>query len=407
MGFVWESALKDLRRMLRDPAALLLWLAIPFLIGSLMFLAFGGRGGPRTLVAPLLVVDHDRTGVSRLLVSVLDHMPVIAADTVSEARGRSEIDAGKASALLEIPPGFGDAVLAERPIDLSLRTNPAQRILPAVIRESLEIVFDAAFYAQRLLGEPLRAILAPDPGQSSDAMIGRLGFEASRAAVQLKRFADPSAITFETRVPQGSGEAPSFAALFLPGLLFMTLLFVAEGLAGDLWRERSQGTLRRAVASPRPLVAFLAGKLLAGAIVIIAICAVVMPIYLGLFGLAPGRLPLALAWAVFSGVVFHAGLMLIQLLASSQRTAGILTTMILFPLLMVGGSFFPFESMPEGLARIGRATPNGWALTQLKAILAGTAGPAELLLPLAGLGAVGIACFLLAARRLARGAVLA
>jgi ABC-type multidrug transport system permease subunit len=95
--------------------------------------------------------------------------------------------------------------------------------------------------------------------------------------------------------------------------------------------------------------------------------------------------------------------MLIQLLASQQRTAGVLTTMILFPLLMVGGSFFPFEIMPEWLARIGRATPNGWALTQLGAILRGGARAADLAVPFAVLSAVGIACFLLAARRVARG----
>jgi hypothetical protein len=55
------------------------------------------------------------------------------------------------------------------------------------------------------------------------------------------------------------------------------------------------------------------------------------------------------------------------------------------------------------LARIGRATPNGWALSQLKAILGGPVGPGALLAPLLGLAAVGIACFLLGARRLARG----
>jgi ABC-type multidrug transport system permease subunit len=66
----------------------------------------------------------------------------------------------------------------------------------------------------------------------------------------------------------------------------------------------------------------------------------------------------------------------------------------------VGGTFFPFEMMPDWLAAIGRLTPNGWAILQLKAFLAGAVEPARLALTLAGLAAVGTLSFLLALRRL-------
>ena len=404
MRFVWDSARKDLVRMLRDPAALLLWIAIPLAIGALIFLAFGGRT-PRTPVAPLLIADLDHSLVSGLLITGLGRVPVIAADTASESRGRARVAAGRATALLVIPKGFGDAVLDERPMDLPLITNPAQRVLPGIVQESVDILLDGTFYAQRLFREPLREIrseLAGGAERPSDAATVRASIEVNRAVGRLRRYVTPPVVAVETRVEKGATEA-GFGALFLPGLLFMTLLFVGEGVSGDLWRERTQGTLRRVVSSPHSVPAFLAGKLLAGAIVIAAICLVALPLHSLFFGLDPGRLPLALAWSVFSGTVFLAALMLIQLLASSQRTAGVLTSMILFPLLMVGGSFFPFETMPVWLARIGRATPNGWALSQLKAILGGPVEPGALLAPLLGLAAVGIACFLLGARRLARG----
>ncbi len=405
MRFVWETAFKDLRRMLRDPAALLLWLAIPLAIGALIFLAFGGST-PRAPEARLLVADHDRTAVSRLLIAALDRLPVVAADTVSESLGRSRVSAGRASALLVIPEGFGDAVLDERPMELPLLTNPAQRILPGIIEESVDALFDGAFYTQRLFREPIGEIRSELDGGAewpSDATIARVGVEVNRAAGRLRKYLVPPIATLETRIEKGAPADAGFGALFLPGLLFMTLLFVGEGLSGDLWRERTQGTLRRALASPHSIRTFLIGKMLAGALVIAAICLIALSAHSVFFGLGPARLPLALAWSVFSGTVFLAALMLIQLLASSQRTAGVLTTMILFPLLMVGGSFFPLETMPEWLARIGRATPNGWALTQLKAILAGSVAPAGLIAPLTGLAAVGIACLLLGARRLARG----
>jgi ABC-type multidrug transport system permease subunit len=289
---------------------------------------------------------------------------------------------------------------------LPLLINPAERVRPGMVIESADALLDGAFYAQRLLHEPLAEVRAElDRGADfpSDLAIDRVSVEVSRAVRRLSRGYDPTLVTLETRVAEDSGAGASFGALFIPGLLLMTLLFVGEGLSGDVWRERSQGTLRRAIASPRPARAFLAGKLLAGAIVIAGICTIALPAHAAFFGVAFDRVPLALAWTVFTGTAFLAALMLIQLLASQQRTAGVLTTMILFPLLMVGGSFFPFEIMPEWLARIGRATPNGWALTQLGAILRGGARAADLAVPFAVLSAVGIACFLLAARRVARG----
>jgi ABC-type multidrug transport system permease subunit len=68
---------------------------------------------------------------------------------------------------------------------------------------------------------------------------------------------------------------------------------------------------------------------------------------------------------------------------------------------MLGGSFFPFEAMPAGMAALGRKTPNGWALEELKAILGDTIEPARLALAFAGLLAVCAVLFLLATRRIA------
>ena len=59
------------------------------------------------------------------------------------------------------------------------------------------------------------------------------------------------------------------------------------------------------------------------------------------------------------------------LLRRLARTADVLSTVVLFPLMMLGGSFFPFEAMQEPLRTWGQFTPNGWALMRLKEILGG------------------------------------
>jgi ABC-type multidrug transport system permease subunit len=85
-----------------------------------------------------------------------------------------------------------------------------------------------------------------------------------------------------------------------------------------------------------------------------------------------------------AGAGFLALLTLAKLFATSQRAAGILGNLVLFPLLMLGGSFVPFAMMPDGLVRAGRLTPNGWAVTQLDAVLFGAVEPAALALSFAG-----------------------
>ena len=42
MRATWNAAEKDLRRYVRDPLALLLWLGIPLIVGGLVSVVIGG-----------------------------------------------------------------------------------------------------------------------------------------------------------------------------------------------------------------------------------------------------------------------------------------------------------------------------------------------------------------------------
>ncbi|NIM19871.1 MAG: hypothetical protein GTO51_06460 [Candidatus Latescibacteria bacterium] len=94
----------------------------------------------------------------------------------------------------------------------------------------------------------------------------------------------------------------------------------------------------------------------------LAVAIIALLIGCAYFGLELITIPLAAVWATISGVMLLTMLMLIQLFASSARGADILSLAIILPLMMVGGSFFPFEAMPRWMAAIGTQTPNGWAL---------------------------------------------
>ena len=151
----------------------------------------------------------------------------------------------------------------------------------------------------------------------------------------------------------------------MPGIILMAVVFSANGLASDFWREREQGTLRRLVFSPARLAEFLAGKSLAAAVVIGVVGGITLVIGFFYHGISWSRLPSYLVWIAISGVALFAWFAALQMLFSNQKTAGVISTMLVFPLLMAGGSFFPLAVMPGWIAAIGRASPNGFMADRL------------------------------------------
>ncbi len=378
MSFVWRTLVKDFQRQRRSPAEFALWLGMPLLIGGLMVTLSGGRGGPKPQ-AHVLIVDRDDTFLSELLVGALSQDAaggMIRAESVELEDGRRRIADGDASALLIIPAGFSDAVLLEEPCTLELITNPAQRILPGIVEEGLSILLDATFYAHRVLGDELETLAAdpidPNAFTLPDQTVAQFSVRVNQLVERLGAYLSPLAIQLETMTDEEEEKdepQPGFALLFLPGILYMSLLFMAAGVSDDFWRERDQHTLRRVLVSPQRVSAFLAGKMLYSGMVMLAVSVVALAIGAIYFELSAPTVPLGALWAAFSGVVILAGLIVIQLYATSQRAGNILSSAIVFPLMMIGGSFFPFEAMPGWMVTIGTRTPNGWSLQQLKAIL--------------------------------------
>ena len=161
--------------------------------------------------------------------------------------------------------------------------------------------------------------------------------------------------------PEGqAGPALSFRQLFLPGMLFMSFLFIATGMSADIWEEHRLGTLRKALTTPQSASRLLAGKLIAGVLIISTIALIALAGAMILFDVPLVRVPAAMAWCAFAGGALLALMTFLYTLASSQRGAELLTNAIVFPLMMIGGWFFPFESMPDWMAAIGKRRRTGW-----------------------------------------------
>lgn len=403
-SFVRHAFRKDLSRVLQDRVALALYLGIPLIIGSMILLLMGGEK-PKP-VAHLLVADEDDTIVSGLFRTLLrseQASEFVRMEETDRAAGREVLDDGDASALLVIPAGFQDAVLRESPAQLELVTNPAETIKPKILTVGMEVLVDAVFYIHRILGDELRKIVESTQGGEApdDAAISEISVGINRVMRKVEKYVFPPAITVKAVADEKdpTGGVP-LAHLMLPGIILMGLLFMARGLGSDVWAEKSAGTLSRMVSAPRPMEALLFGKLLAGAVPVFAVSLVLLTVGMVFLDIPLGRLPVALAWTTLSGVAFVLLFMWMFVHARTRRSGMVIANSLLFPLLMVGGSFFPAETMPAWMGAIGRITPNGWSLERLKDILIGRADATALLIGTASLLTIALVLFFHTAARM-------
>ena len=399
MPFLLAAIKKDLRRLGRDPLALAISFGIPLVIVTLITLVFGG--GQSAPQGRLLVADEDGTLLSQALKSAFSREPLskmLVLETTGREEGRRRMDRGDASALLIVPKGFQEAFLQNQPAQLQLVTNPAQEILPNIVEETLSIVVDGGFYLQRQAAIPLRAIAAEKT--PSDDTVARVSVALNRLGRSLTKYLNPPLIDLELHVAAAKRENQNVAALFLPAMLFMGLLFVANAHALDIWKEQSWGTLRRLATTPVSMGALLGGRVISLAVILSGLALVGVAGMRWFAHVAVASVSLATLWVVLSGTAFYLFLVTIAVHAPGPRAANVIGNLVVFPLSLVGGSFFPFEMMPDWMASIGRLTPNGWAVTEFKAFVAGSAHMQDLLAGAAFMAAVGTLLFLWTSRRM-------
>jgi ABC-2 type transport system permease protein len=197
-------------------------------------------------------------------------------------------------------------------------------------------------------------------------------------------------------------QGKSFAALFFPSMLSMAVWMIANALAGEIWKERALGALRRIAVMPVRMAGFLAGKLLSAALVFACVAGTGLVAVRWLGGVPIASLPAAVLWLMLAGTAFYLLLLLVSMSASTQRGANMLGNLVMFPLALVGGCFFPFEVMPAWMASIGRLTPTGWVVTRFSMILDGSVQPAALATAVAGLVAASALAFMVTLVRLRR-----
>ena len=204
--------------------------------------------------------------------------------------------------------------------------------------------------------------------------------------------------------PPGAPAGASYVAYLYPGILTLVLLFTAIFATISTVEDRHSGFLQGVLVAPVSRTAIVVGQGLGGTTLAVGQGLVFLALA-PLAGLRPG--PLGVLGAVGAMVVVAFGLTSLGLLIAwrIESTQGFhaIMNLLLIPIWLLSGAFFPPAGVPAPLAWLMRVDPLTYGLAVLRACLDPSASelpPLALSLGVAlGFGAAACAGAVATARR--------
>lgn len=362
----------DVRRHLKSPVAIIIYIAIPIVMTALIGIIFGPGDEDNTLPRiPLVLVDHDQGFASKLLLGTfdVDQMKKMFQVTVAdETEGRKRMKKGKASAMVIIPEGFTLDLLDAKTTVLTVIKNPAEQFLPDIVEEfvgTLAVMLSGAVQAFAEEARGLRSMLdlpiETFPWQELGPELGK----AQKKIVAAAKYLNPLLIGFKTEETASAEDRPSFtqADLFssiLPGMAVMFLLFIVQTLMRDIISEHEDGKLRRMMTTPlRPMElvwARLVGGWVMGIVVLLVMVALGALFFKASWGPFGYFLLLGVTVSFWTAAFFG----LFSARVKNRNQAGAFAAPIILAFSLFGGSMMNPEAMPRTFKAIGIFTPNRW-----------------------------------------------
>ncbi len=412
MRAIWAMAIKDLRLLARDRAAVFLTFFWPLVLAT-FFGALGPFGGASEAgTMRVAVVDHDRSHASASLRVRVEGDPRIELIELDPDVALERVRKGELPALLEIPRGYGGKLpLVDTP-ELELVVDPRRKIEGEVLVGVIERASWEALGEWMLAPSPqarsaleMAAVHTQDPERKA-TLEKLLALAQTRADADQPGALRPVAlIRRDVEAAPRSGllaldaaRPPSPYAVTFPQGIVWAVLACAATFAVSLVNERTRGTLLRLAVAPLSRLQILLGKALACLLAIMVMQAVLVAVAVLGFEVAPQSWPLLLL-ALGSTAVGFVGIM--TLLAALGRrthsTAG-LSWAVLMVLAVLGGGMLPLFLMPEWLQTIASTSPVAWSLAAIEGAMWRGAGLSELGLPCGALLSLGGVCLMIGSR---------
>jgi ABC-2 type transport system permease protein len=353
-------AANDLRRRVRNRSFIIQAVVGPVALATVISAAFSGGFGFDVEIG---IVNEDRSELARAIERGLIDAgeEEVAFESVDDLTAASHlVDDWEIGAALVIPAGFAESLVTDEPAAVGLvvdEQNPVAAAVARAVADGLTARVDAG----RVTALSLLGLGRPVP--PPDTLAG---------------------VDLPVTVQRLNSDELSPAALVAPGMGLLFLFFTVGAVARSLLEERRDKVLDRIRAAPVSLRSILLGKALAvvvlGLTSVLTLWGVTAVAFDADWGDPAGVLVVLVVATLAVGGISA----LVASLASDPQTADLAATAVAFILGILGGSLVPLSELPDGLRRLSRFTPNGWAQQAVAELSAGGAGVRDVL-PEAGI----------------------
>ena len=386
---------KDIQLFLVDRRALLMSFVVPITIASFFGYVFGGHGDQSDASRiPVLVVDQDRSAISREVVNRLSSEKSLEVKPAGAEEAREAVRKGSATAAVVIPQNFGEDAGAaffgprSKP-EIGVLYDPShtaeramvQGMLQGDVMQAVSQEMFSGATGRQLVKDSLAEIersrgLKPDTKKTLTDLLGsveRLNEQqdatgttsdgALGGGLKMPFTTREEAVTASTNI-QYNGYAHAFA-----GMVVQFVLFLGIDVGIGLLQQRQRGLWKRFRAAPLSRAVLLGSRALSAAILAFLVVLVNFLFARVVFGVrVEGSMAGFLAVsAAFSLMTAGFGMLVATLGKTPDATRGlsILATLLA---VMLGGAWIPMFLFPEWLQKASLIVPTSWAMNGLEAM---------------------------------------
>ena len=363
---ILDLAFKDLAQILHDWKSGLFLLVMPLLFTLFFGFVMGSASSPKPEVdsrLPVGVIDQDKGSLAENLKTLLEGSEVVRPVVLDEKEAEQSnqmVENGDLAAIVIIPSGYTDQLLADQPIMLDVIINQNQPAGQTVSR-ALETV------TGRLLGSVEATHIAKSASPQSDVQDN-----LEKAIAAWKEPALTVSVEKATGKTNQVQQATSVSgyAQASAGMMVQFSIFGLITSAMVLVLERKSGTLQRLLTSPMRRAEVIAGHILAMFCIILAQQLILVFTGQFVFGVDYLRQPYAILLMIIVLSLWAASLgLLISAISRKEDQVITLSLIAMFVFAALGGAWFPLEVAGKAFAAVGHVMPTAWAMDGFQNIL--------------------------------------
>ncbi len=360
---------KEFLQVLRDPKMR----AMVFLMPLIQVMVFGYAVSTDVRDVPTAVVDFDRTGSSRELLSRFAGSGYFrfVAQTRDAAVVQGLLDRGEAGAILRIDAGFEEDLKAGRTARLQVIVDGTDSNTAGVVLDYAGRI--AGAFSDRVYSDRLSRLRGAAPPPGGAVLVPRAWFNEN----------------LESR------------NYYVPGVIAMIVMLITLMLTSmAVVREKEIGTIEQILVSPITPAEFILGKTIPFAVIGYADVFLIAGIGVFWFDVPIRGSVLLLLGATTLYLMTTLGIgLLISTVSRTQQQAMMTVFFVYLPAVLLSGFMFPIENMPPAVRLLTYVNPLRHFLVVVRGIFLKGAGPGTLWPQMAALLAIGVATLALAARR--------